>query len=103
MDWKYLLTSFDGRINRAKFWAAIGIFIALAVIGMIIDSILGSRIDLGGGGQLGHHFKTAVGLEIPEEEHQPPAWLSELPREYDRGPPDQAPRHELVRALFDRM
>ena len=27
MDWKYLLTSFDGRINRAKFWAAIGVFI----------------------------------------------------------------------------
>lgn len=53
MDWKYLLTSFDGRINRAKFWAAIGIFIALAIIGMIIDSILGSRIDMGNGAQLG--------------------------------------------------
>ena len=53
MDWKYLLTSFDGCINRAKFWAVIGIFIALAIIGMIIDSILGSRIDMGNGAQLG--------------------------------------------------
>ena len=25
MDWKYLLTSFDGRINRAKFWACVGV------------------------------------------------------------------------------
>ncbi|TIO90373.1 MAG: DUF805 domain-containing protein, partial [Mesorhizobium sp.] len=31
MDWKYLLTSFDGRINRAKFWAGIGIFIVIAI------------------------------------------------------------------------
>ncbi len=53
MDWKYLLTSFDGRINRAKFWAAIGVFIALGVIGLILDSVLGTRITLGGGGQLG--------------------------------------------------
>ena len=53
MDWKYLLTSFDGRINRAKFWAAVGVFIALGVIGLILDSILGTRIDLGNGGQLG--------------------------------------------------
>ena len=45
MDWKYLLTSFDGRINRAKFWAAIGVFIALGVIGLILDSMLGTRID----------------------------------------------------------
>jgi uncharacterized membrane protein YhaH (DUF805 family) len=53
MDWKYILTSYDGRINRAKFWAAIGIFIALGVIGLILDSVLGTRITLGGGGQLG--------------------------------------------------
>ena len=25
MDWKYLFTSFDGRINRAKFWAGVGV------------------------------------------------------------------------------
>jgi uncharacterized membrane protein YhaH (DUF805 family) len=53
MDWKYILTSYDGRINRAKFWAAIGVFIAIGVVGVILDSVLGTRIDVGGGGQLG--------------------------------------------------
>lgn len=53
MDWKYLLTSFDGRINRAKFWAAIGIFIALGIVGAIIDSMLGTRYDMGNGAQAG--------------------------------------------------
>ena len=53
MDWKYILTSYDGRINRAKFWAAIGVFIAIGVVGLILDSVLGTRIDIGGGGQLG--------------------------------------------------
>ena len=43
MDWKYLLTSFDGRINRAKFWAGIGVFIVLGIVGFIIDFVLGSR------------------------------------------------------------
>ena len=53
MDWKYLLTSFDGRINRAKFWAGIGVFIAIGIIAMILDSILGTRIALGSGGGIG--------------------------------------------------
>jgi hypothetical protein len=33
----------------------------------------------------------------------PPAWASDLLREYDRGPADQAPRLSLVQSLFDRM
>jgi uncharacterized membrane protein YhaH (DUF805 family) len=53
MDWKYLLTSFDGRINRAKFWAGIGVFIAIGIIAMILDSILGTRIALSSGGEIG--------------------------------------------------
>ena len=53
MDWKYLLTSFEGRINRAKFWAAIGVFIVIGIIGLILDSILGTRITLASGGQIG--------------------------------------------------
>lgn len=32
-----------------------------------------------------------------------PAWVSDLPAEYDRGPDDQAPRHALIRSLLDRM
>jgi uncharacterized membrane protein YhaH (DUF805 family) len=53
MDWKYLLTSFEGRINRGKFWAAIGVFIVIGIIGLILDSILGTRITLASGGQVG--------------------------------------------------
>ena len=41
MDWKYLLTSFDGRINRSKFWAAIGVFFVAGIVAMILDNALG--------------------------------------------------------------
>jgi uncharacterized membrane protein YhaH (DUF805 family) len=44
MDWKYLLTSFEGRINRGKFWAGIGVLIAISIVAMIIDSILGLQV-----------------------------------------------------------
>ncbi|QKD00634.1 DUF805 domain-containing protein [Mesorhizobium loti] len=53
MDWKYLLTSFDGRINRAKFWAGIGVFVVIGIVGFILDSILGTRITTGSGAQIG--------------------------------------------------
>jgi hypothetical protein len=32
-----------------------------------------------------------------------PAWTTDLPAEYDRGPADQAPRHLFVQSIFDRM
>lgn len=48
MDWKYLLTSFDGRINRAKFWAGVGVFIAIGIVAAIIDGILGANGILSG-------------------------------------------------------
>jgi uncharacterized membrane protein YhaH (DUF805 family) len=42
-DWKYLFTSFDGRINRAPFWAGvlvlIGANVALAIIGSVLGMI----------------------------------------------------------------
>lgn len=44
MDWKYLLTSYQGRINRAKFWAAIGVFLVGALVAAIIDNVLGTTI-----------------------------------------------------------
>lgn len=50
MDWKYLLTSFDGRINRAKFWAAIAVFIGAAIVASIIDALLGTYTLLASGG-----------------------------------------------------
>ena len=51
MDWKYLFTSFDGRINRAKFWAGVGVFIvAWHHRASFIDCVLGTRSTLGDGG-----------------------------------------------------
>ena len=53
MDWKYLLTSFEGRINRARFWAGIGMFIVIAIVAFILDSILGTRFTTASGSQVG--------------------------------------------------
>ncbi|TPL19557.1 MULTISPECIES: DUF805 domain-containing protein [unclassified Mesorhizobium] len=53
MDWKYLLTSFDGRIDHAKFWAGIGIFIVIGIVAFILDAILGTRFTTAGGGGIG--------------------------------------------------
>lgn len=53
MDWTYLLTSFNGRINRAKFWAGIGVFILIGIVALILDAILGTRFNTGSGAQVG--------------------------------------------------
>ena len=45
MDWKYLLTSFQGRINRAKWWAGIGVTVVIMIIAMIIDNLLGTTFQ----------------------------------------------------------
>ena len=42
MDWKYLFTSFDGRINRGKFWAGFGVLLAAAILAMVVDNLLGT-------------------------------------------------------------
>jgi len=39
IDWTYLLFKFDGRINRAKFWAGIAIAWGLGLIYAILASI----------------------------------------------------------------
>lgn len=52
MDWKYLLTSFDGRINRAKFWAGVGVLFATALIAQLLDNLLGITIGDTGLGPL---------------------------------------------------
>ncbi len=56
MDWKYLFTSFEGRINRAKFWAGIGVLIAVSIVASILDAILGLQISDSGFGILGAIF-----------------------------------------------
>jgi uncharacterized membrane protein YhaH (DUF805 family) len=45
MDWKFLFTSYEGRINRAKFWAGIGVFVVGAIVAMILDNVLGTTIN----------------------------------------------------------
>ena len=39
MDWKFLFTSYEGRINRAKFWAGVGVFIGQST--KIVDRATG--------------------------------------------------------------
>ncbi len=48
MDWKYLFTSFDGRINRAKLWAGVGVLVAVSIVASIIDAILGLQLGESG-------------------------------------------------------
>lgn len=52
-------------------------------------------------GTLAHGLGERVGKVLRERTKR--GWSSEIPKEYDRGPADQAPRHELVRSLLDRM
>lgn len=42
MDWKYLFTSFEGRINRAKFWAGVGVMFAVYIVAFLIDNLIGT-------------------------------------------------------------
>lgn len=42
MDWKYLLTSFEGRINRKPYWlATLALIVAVIVLNIIIFAIVG--------------------------------------------------------------
>ncbi len=49
MDWKYLLTSFEGRINRAKFWAGVAVLIAISIVLNLVDLLLGLQLAEGVG------------------------------------------------------
>jgi uncharacterized membrane protein YhaH (DUF805 family) len=45
MDWKWLLFSFDGRINRAKWWLVVLILVIIsAIIWLLILPILGFSV-----------------------------------------------------------
>ena len=45
MDWKYLFTSYEGRINRAKFWAAIGVFFSALLFGSLVTGTSTRNLD----------------------------------------------------------
>ena len=49
MDWKYLFTSFEGRINRAKFWAGVVVMVAISVVMNILDAVFGTYVGEGFG------------------------------------------------------
>ena len=40
LDWNYLFTSFDGRINRQPFWTGVVVLIGANIVFAIIGSIL---------------------------------------------------------------
>jgi uncharacterized membrane protein YhaH (DUF805 family) len=44
MDWKWLLLSFRGRINRSKYWLAMVIFFAVGVAQTIVGLIAGRSL-----------------------------------------------------------
>ncbi|MGB3390869.1 MAG: DUF805 domain-containing protein [Pseudaminobacter sp.] len=45
MDWRYLFTSFQGRINRAKFWVGTGALLAASIIALALDKVFGTTFD----------------------------------------------------------
>ena len=36
MDWRYLLSSFDGRVSRQPFWIALGCVVALELVALVV-------------------------------------------------------------------
>ncbi len=45
LDFQYLFTSFEGRINQAKYWAgAVIILVAWLVFGLVVNSIFGGTV-----------------------------------------------------------
>ena len=47
MDWKYLYTSFEGRIGRQQMWMGILVMIAISIVLAVLDAILGTRTGNG--------------------------------------------------------
>lgn len=43
MDWKWLFTSFDGRINRKKFWLGV---VVLIVVALVVYFVVGALIGV---------------------------------------------------------
>jgi uncharacterized membrane protein YhaH (DUF805 family) len=43
MNWGHILFSFNGRINRAKWWLAVLVMIILSVLAAILGAIIGSE------------------------------------------------------------
>ena len=42
MDWKYLFTSFEGRIGRQQMWMGIIVLIVISIVATVLDLLLGT-------------------------------------------------------------
>ena len=49
MDWKYLFTSFEGRIGRQSYWTGIVVFVAVSIVAALLDVIVGTAGESGWG------------------------------------------------------
>ncbi|HEY7747993.1 MAG TPA: DUF805 domain-containing protein [Aestuariivirgaceae bacterium] len=48
MDWRWLLTSFEGRINRAKFWVGvIALWILYIILNIVVATLFGIDYSAG--------------------------------------------------------
>lgn len=48
MDWQWLFTSFEGRINRAKFWIGlISLWLLSIIVNVVIATVFGMRYEPG--------------------------------------------------------
>jgi uncharacterized membrane protein YhaH (DUF805 family) len=57
MNWKYLYTSFEGRITRSNFWVGVLVLIGVSIVLNIIDAVAGTQVN--GVGILGIIFAIA--------------------------------------------
>lgn len=89
MDFQYLFTSLDGRINRAKWWIG-------AIILGVISIVLGSIIELiFGRGFFGGFLLTLVSLALFF-----PSYALSAKRFQDRNKPGQTALYGLVPSLI---
>jgi uncharacterized membrane protein YhaH (DUF805 family) len=49
MDWKYLFTSFEGRIGRQSYWMGVLVLIGVSIVAGLLDAILGTAGESGWG------------------------------------------------------
>ena len=89
MDFQYLFTSFDGRINRAKYWAGV---VILAIISIVLGFIIGAIF---GPSTLGAILVTLVTLALFY-----PGYAVAAKRFQDRDKPGQTALYGLVPVLI---
>ena len=53
MNWRYLFTSMEGRINRQPFWIGVLVFVIINVVASILDAILNTPTIGSGRGVIG--------------------------------------------------